>query len=81
MRSNNTHIKEASAFCRILNEDIAMALKQLENITGFNREIEWQERQASRIDRMIQMLRADPEAAKHQLLIWQTETASRLGVT
>jgi hypothetical protein len=81
MRSNNTHVKEASAFCRILTGDTAMALKQLEKITGFNREIEWQDQQASRIEWMIQMLRADPEAAKHQLRTWQTETASTLGVT
>jgi len=70
MKSKNTHVKEAIAFCRILTGDTAMALKQLENITGFNRKIEWQEKQASRIEHMIQMLRADSEAAKRQLLIW-----------
>lgn len=81
MRSSNTHVNEASAFCRILTGDTALALKRLENITGFNREIEWQDQQASRIESMIQMLRADLEAAKQRLLIWQTETASASGVT
>ncbi|OBZ93243.1 hypothetical protein ADU59_22535 [Pararhizobium polonicum] len=81
MRSSNSHVQEAAALCRILAGDPTKALSQLQEITGLDRRIAWQNEQATRIDGLIEMLRTDRAVAERKLRIWQSETALALGVS
>lgn len=81
MGSGNSHVAEAAALCRALAGDTHTALLSLEKIPeGLNRNIAWQDEQATRIEQFQTLLRRDPVGAKKQLLLWEAETAQKIGL-
>lgn len=81
MGTGNSHVQEAAAYCRALAGDTQTALSALENIPdGLNLSVAWQAEQASRIEQFRTLLRNDPAAAKKQLLVWEAETAQKIGL-
>jgi hypothetical protein len=79
--AGNSHVQEAAAFCRALAGDTQTALSALEKIPdGLDRSVAWQAEQAERIEQFRTLLRGDPIAARKQLLVWEAETAQKIGL-
>jgi hypothetical protein len=80
-KGSNPHCYEAFAYTLILAGEIGAAAKVLDELLKLiDTTVAWQREIASRVRLMKDKLVNDPEEAQEQLAIWESETASNLGL-